>query len=286
MILVTGAGGTVGTEVVKRLREQGVPFRAAYHSPEKAAAAREKGIDTAVLDFAKPETIAPALGGIDRLFLLYGGGMEQTGLEINVVEEARKAGVKHIVKLSVWGAEDEDFSFARKHRPVEKKIEASGLNWTFLRPNGFMQNLANYAGDTIRNQGVFYEAAADAKISHVDVRDIAKVAVAALTDPDRHAGKAYDLSGPEALTYAEIAEKISSVAGKPVKYVAISDDDLRGAMAGMGIPADYAEALVDLNRYYREGRASRIADGVEKGSGTRPANFDQYVQDYAEAFRG
>ena len=130
MILVTGSTGKVGSELVKALREERTPFRAAFHSPEKAEKERASGLDT-VLDYARPETLPPALAGVERLFLLSPPG--STRLEAAVVEAAKKAGVRRIVKLSVWGAEDEAFFFAREHRAIERIVEASGIPFTFLR---------------------------------------------------------------------------------------------------------------------------------------------------------
>jgi uncharacterized protein YbjT (DUF2867 family) len=216
MILVTGAGGTVGSELVKTLRAAGAKFRAAYHTARKAENAKRQEIDTVRIDYADPKTVAAALEGIDHLFLLGAGAVGQTEAEIGVVREAKRQGVAHIVKLSVWGADGEEFSFAKIHRPVEREIEASGIGWTFLRPNGFMQNLPNFFSETIRAQGAFHFPSGGARISHVDVRDVAAVAAAALTRTG-HQGKAYALSGPEPLTYAEIATKLSAVLEKPVR---------------------------------------------------------------------
>src|SRR5437867_12608084 len=175
MILVTGAGGTVGSELVKTLSASGAKFRAAYNSPQKVDKARREGLDAVQIDYTKPATLQPALAGADRLFLLATGYAGQAECEINAVREAKMSGVRHIVKLSVWGAGTEAFSFARAHRPVEKEIEASGLAWTFLRPNSFMQNLATFYASTIKTQGAFYIPSRGSRVSHVDVRDIAAV---------------------------------------------------------------------------------------------------------------
>lgn len=284
MILVTGAGGTVGSEVVSQLQSAGAKFRAAYHSPDKARAAKAKGIDAVVIDYNKPETLRDALHGADKLFLLSAGGDVQIEQETRAIEAAKAAGVKHIVKLSVWGAESEAFSFAKIHRAAEKAIEKSGLAWTFLRPNGFMQNMENYNAATIKGQGAFYGGIGSTKVSHVHVKDIAAVAVKALTEPG-HENKAYSLSGPEALSYDEIAQKISKAAGRDVKYVDLPDDQLRGGMLGAGVPAQYADALIDLNHYYRRNSASRVTDDVKRVTGRAPISFEQYAKESAGAFK-
>src|ERR1043165_7551354 len=140
MILIFGSHGTVGSEVVRQLEAAGAEFRRADRK-------------------------APDFTGVDKVFLL---SPSDTQSELAIVEAAKAAGVKHIVKHSVWGAEGDDFSFAKVHRPVEKAIEASGTGWTFLRPNGFMQNMANYSGEIIRSQNAFYGGIGDARISTVD----------------------------------------------------------------------------------------------------------------------
>jgi uncharacterized protein YbjT (DUF2867 family) len=149
-------------------------------------------------------------------------------------------GIGHIVKLSVLGAQEEAFSFAKNHRRIEKAIESSGLAWTFLRPNGFMQNVVTYMGDTIRSGGVFYSASGEAKISHVDVRDIAAVAVKALMETG-HERKVYQLTGPQALTYDEIASELSSVLGRSIQHTNLTSEDIKGGMFTAGIPEWFAD---------------------------------------------
>lgn len=282
MICVTGAGGTVGSEVVRQLKAAGAPFRAAYHSQGKARAASEAGIEAVIIDYARPETLRTAFGGCDKLFLLGPSADDQTRLEINAVEAAKSAGVKHIVKLSVWGADREDFDFARVHRPVEKAIEASGMAWTFLRPNSFQQNAVNYMGGTIRSQNAFYSSVGDARISHIDVRDIAAVAVKALTQPG-HEGKAYTLSGPEPLSYDQVAAALSQALGRDIRHVSLSPDQLKGGMLAEGLPEGAAAALLDLDRYYREDRASGVTQDVRQVTGREPRPFSQTVRDLAPA---
>jgi uncharacterized protein YbjT (DUF2867 family) len=276
MILVTGASGTVGTEVVKALAAQGARFRAGYHS--KPDRLRGTGAEAVPLDYDRPETLGPALAGVDTVFLL----SRTVAPEVAVVRAAKAAGVRRIVKLSVWGAAEEAFAFAKWHRPVEKEIEATGLQWTFVRPNGFMQNIPNFFAWTIKSQGAFYTACGDARISHVDVRDVAAVAARALTE-DGHAGKAYELSGPRALTYGEIAEVLSKVLGRKINHVSVSDADLKKGAVAAGISEDYADALTDLNRAYREGKAGRVTPDVKTVTGRDPIAFEAFAQDYQAA---
>lgn len=283
MILVTGAGGTVGTALLEELRAAGQRPRVAYRSKEKAERAKSAGHDAVALDFDRPETLKPALAGVDTVFLLGTGIMGQTEGETNVVNAARAGGVRKIVKLSVWGAAGEGFALAKVHRAVERAIEASGLAWTHLRPNGFMQNFVNHMAGSIKAQGVFYEAVGDTKISHIDARDIARVAAKALTTSD-HEGTAYELSGPEALSYAEAAEILSRVLGKKVAYVAVTDEAAKAGMLSGGMPEFYADALIDLNQFYRQGDPSRVTTAVKDVTGRAPIAFEQFVKEHASAF--
>jgi uncharacterized protein YbjT (DUF2867 family) len=284
MILVTGAGGTVGGEVVKALQSANAPFRAAYFSDQKAKKAREQGIDDVIIDYNRPETLRESFQGIEKLFLVCGVAANQTQLELNAVQAAKEVGVKHITKLSVWKADQEAFSFAKVHRPVEKGIESSGMSWTLLRPNSFMQNIVNYQGNTLKAQSTFYSASGQARISHVDVRDIASIAVKSLTESG-HDRKAYTLSGPGALTYDEIAEKLSKVLGRTITHVSLSPSALKGGMLSIGMPEPYADALLDLERYFREGGASDITSDTKNVTGRSPIPFDQFASDYAHLLK-
>ena len=284
MIFVTGAGGTVGSEVVRALSNAGAKLRAGYSSEEKAAKARGLGIDAAAADFSQPDTLPAVLRGCDHLFLLGATAPNQTELEIGVVRAARDAGIQHVVKLSVWGAEEEAFTFARLHRPVERFIESSGLGWTFLRPNGFMQNLVNFLAAAIKSQNTLYQPARNAAISHVDVRDIAAVAVRALTSPG-HVGRAYVLSGPEAVTYGQIAEKLTALLGREISYVDMPDDAAKQVMLGMGISEWYANAMLDLVHYYVAGRASRVTQAVREVTGRDAISYDRFLADHIAALR-
>ena len=280
MICVTGAGGTVGSEVIKQLESAKAPFRAAYFSNEKAEAARGRGIDAVIIDYNRPETLRAAFQGCDKLFLLGPNALNQTQLELNAVEAAKAVGVRHIVKQSVLGADEEAFGLAKVHRPVEKAIESSGFAWTFLRPNSFMQNVVTYMGETIKAEGALYSASGKAKISHVDVRDIAAVAVKALTEPN-HEGKAYTLSGPEALTYDELASELSKVLGRSISHINLSPSDLKNGMLAEGMPEEIVDRMLDLERYCREDQASRITNDIKQVTGRDPRRFAQYARDCA-----
>ncbi|MGA9152391.1 MAG: NmrA family NAD(P)-binding protein [Candidatus Nitrosopolaris sp.] len=214
-ILVTGATGTVGSEIVKLLlssakgergrKEESVVIKAAARSANHSIFEKFGGIQVVQLDYTKPDTLTSALRGVDKLFLLTPFQSDMVDLTSNLVNEAKKAGVKYVVKQSVKGADAQPgIAPTRLHRQAEKIIEESGIPFTFLRPNFFMQNFMTFYGHSIKTQGAFYVPAEDAKTSFVDVRDIARIAVQALNSKNgggKHTGRAYDITGSEALSY-------------------------------------------------------------------------------------
>ncbi len=280
MICVTGASGTVSSEVIRQLASLEAPFRGAYFSNKKAEAARARGIEAVTIDYDQPETLRAAFQGCQRLFLLGPNALNQSELERNAVDAAKAAGVQHIVKQSVMGASDESWSLAKIHRAVEKAIESSGLAWTFLRPNSFMQNTVTFMGQTIRAEAAFYSASGQARISHVDVRDIAAVAAKVLTGPS-HEGKAYTLTGPEALTYDELASELSEAVGRPITHINLPPSDLKNGMLAEGMPEEICNRMLDLERYFREGQASRISDDIKQVIGREPGRLAEYVRETA-----
>ena len=276
MILVTGASGTVGTEVVRELAAAGAKFKAGYRTRPQNVPDR---VESVAIDFDKPETLRPALEGVETVFLL----SNMVEPEKRVVDEAKRAGVKRIVKLSVNGAAEEKFTFAKWHRAVEKHVEASGLAWTFLRPSGFMQNWINYSGETIRTQGAFY-ASADGPGAHIDARDIGAAAAVVLTR-DGHERKAYELTGPKAFDNKEAARVLTEVVGREIRFVELPVDQFRQGALSMGMPPAYVDALIDLERAYSQGALATVTPVVKELTGRDPIRFDQFAKDYADRLR-
>ena len=278
MILVTGASGTVGSEVVKALGGTGAKVRAGYRTrPQNIPS----GVESVGLDFDDGDTVAAALMGVETVFLL----STMVAHERSVVDEAKRAGVKRIVKLSVNGASDEAFTLARWHRGVEKHIEGSGLAWTFLRPSGFMQNFFNYMGDTIRKQSAFYTATGHTGSgAHIDARDIGAVAARVLTGQG-HDGKAYELTGSQVITYDQAAQMLSRAVGREIKHVPITPEQYKQGALAMGMPEVYVDALVDLDTEYATGELTMVTPRVKELTGREPIRFEQFAKDYADKFR-
>jgi uncharacterized protein YbjT (DUF2867 family) len=208
-------------------------------------------------------------------------------LTSNLVNEAKKTKIKYIVKQSVMGADAEPgITPSRLHRQAEKIIEESGIPFTFLRPNFFMQNFVNFFSQTIKSQNAFYVPAGDAKVSFVDVRDIAAVAVQALASNNgKHEGKAYNITGGEALSYGQAAEILSKQLGKKVNYVNVSDENARKGMKDMGMDEWTINSMIELFEITRAGYASAISPAVEEITGSKPISFSQFASDNAVSFK-
>lgn len=281
MILITGASGNVGREVVRQIAQTGVRVRAAYQSVSKAAAA-PSGVELVTMDYNQPETVRAALKGVERVFLVGPPASNLVALERKVVDEIKRSGARQIVKLSAMGGRAA--TFPRQHAESEDYIQSSGVIYTFLRPNGFMQNLVNYSAGTINTQNAFYGCQGEGKVSHIDIRDIGAVAVKVLTESG-HEGRAYTLTGPAALTNAEIAQILSDDLGREIRYVDLPPAQFKQALLGAGLKEWDADALIDLQRLYREGGASAVTSDVERLLGRKPTSFEQFSRDHRHAFQ-
>ena len=283
MILVTGATGNNGREIVKALAARNVPARAMVRSTDEAGDL-PSGITAVAGDFDDDASLDRALAGIERAFLLTPSTEHAEAQQLRFVEVARRAGVRHIVKLSQFAASpDSPVRFLRYHAAVEQAIRDSGMDWTFLRPNLFMQGMLQFAG-MVRDKGMIAAPIGDARVSVVDVRDNAAVAAAALTE-DGHAGKTYTLTGPVALTHAEMAATLAAAIGRPVAFVDASEDDMRQAMAAVKMPEWQIDGLIEDYAHYHRGEAAVIATGVRDATGSEPRAFDGFARDYAGAFK-
>jgi uncharacterized protein YbjT (DUF2867 family) len=290
-ILVTGATGTLGSEVVKQLSSAtpAVNIKAGVHSAQNVKKVKDGDrVEVVLIDYNKLEHLKEALSQVDKLFLLTPDVPNAHELASNMVIEAKKAGIRHIVKQSVMGADLEaNVGTLRLHHQAEKIIEQSEIPFTFLRPNEFMQNFINFHSPSIKNNNVFYLPLEDAKVSLVDVRDIAAVAVKSLTEDrsDKHNNKTYLITGPEALSYHQAAEILSNATGKKISYVNISEEEDRGAMKEMGMSDWLINTISELHDYFRKGNASQVSSAVEEVTEKKPISFSQFAKDYAEAFR-
>ena len=283
MILITGATGAVGSEVVKRLCAHGVQVRAVTRDPRKAEANRLPHVQFVQGDFEDLDSMRRACSGVDRAFLLTNSTERTEHQQIAFTRVAQQGGVRHIVKLSQLHADTHSPGrFLRYHAAIEAAVQASGLTFTFLRPNLYMQGLLNFR-QSIREKSAFFAAAGDARISAVDVRDLADVAVAALTT-SQHDNKIYALTGPDALTFAEMAHQLSEAIGRTITFIDVPPEAMRAALADLGFPAWQADGLLEEFAIYRRGEAAAVEPGVCEALGRPARSFDEFARDYASLF--
>jgi uncharacterized protein YbjT (DUF2867 family) len=283
MILITGASGTVGKAVLRETGRMESKFRGMFRSKEEAAKA-PSGCEAVLADYSDRQALRKAIDGVTSVFVVCSPIPQLVELESNVLDVCKETGVKHVVLSSALGSGDYGKSFPSWHRKVEDKLKTTEMSYTILRPNGFLQNIVTYNAPSIRAQGAFYAAMGDAKVSYVDVGDIAVVAAKALKG-GVHAGKTYELNGPEAISNQELAKRISKVAGRTVNYVDIPESAQREAMLGLGMPEWQVTALLELQQYYKQGGGGKT-DGLLRALIERdPITLHQYLRANAREFR-
>jgi uncharacterized protein YbjT (DUF2867 family) len=286
MILVTGATGLNGGVLVRLLSARGIPVRVLVRNPTRASALSSlPNVEVVEGDMARPDTLAGPLRGVDRAMLISSSDPAMLEVQTNFIDAARKAGVKHVVKLSgIMPDVDSPFRFARMHGEAELKLEQSGIAFTHLRAGEFMHAYFRQV-PAIVARGAFFLPMEDARIASIDVTDIAEVAAKALTEPG-HEGKIYPLTGPEALSMAEVAEKLSTATGKPIHYVSVAPDEARNAQLAAGVPQYTADALAELFAERRKGKESQVWPVIEGILGRRATSFDEFARRNAAIFRG
>jgi uncharacterized protein YbjT (DUF2867 family) len=283
-ILVTSATGNIGQQVVRQLSDAGFTVRAAVHSLKKIDPLKDTHAECVEIDYSKPETFQNAFRGIEKLFMVLPLLPTLADIGAKLVQEAQDAGVKYIISSSAMGADSEPgITLGRWHREVEKKVQTSGIPYTILRPNSFMQNYSTMYGQTLKSNNAFYLPLGDGKVSLVDTRDIASVAVAVFSNSG-HEGKAYNVTGPEALSNFEIAEIFSKVLERKINYVSVSENDARGAMKEKGMPQWLIDAVTELFQIQKAGYGAEVAPTVQNITGKQPRTFEQFLKDHISAF--
>jgi NAD(P)H dehydrogenase (quinone) len=284
-VLVMGATGQVGGSVASLLaRNSQLDVVAAARNPAKAA---PLGMPTVLLDLDKIETFAPALAGVDRLFMATAYTVDMLRQSKDLVNMAKKAGVKQIVHLGACGDDDTRVAHYGWHQFIERYIEWSGVMFTHIRPEIFMQNLLGYGGESYVREGVIRHYVGDARLSWVDCDDVAAAAAACLTEPERHAGATYRL-GYEAKNYHEVAETFTTVLGQPFSYEPRPPAEfLRNVLAAGAEPA-YMKCVFDSYTDLTEGKnigADQVFDNFTRITGEQPRTIAGFAQTYADRFR-
>jgi uncharacterized protein YbjT (DUF2867 family) len=285
MILLTGATGKTGSETAKALVARGVKARALVRNAEKAAALKAAGIELVVGDVTDATVMKKALAGVEKFLLLMPNGQQQLAQEKQAVDLAREAGVRHIVKMSSMEAvANATAPIPQVHWASEEYIRASGLAWTMIKPNFFMQNFLGSA-KSIKENKSFSMPMGDGKTAMADARDIGAATAEALAGKG-HEGKSYEITGPEVISFHQAAERFSEVLGTKITYVP-ADPAVYLAILKKVLPNEWhANAVSALFREIAEGVAPpHVTDTFRKLTGREPISLAQFVRDHIGAFR-
>ncbi|SNQ47900.1 putative nucleoside-diphosphate sugar epimerase [Frankia canadensis] len=290
MILVTGATGSIGRPLVRRLRASGVAFRALVRDEARG---RALGCDVVVGDLDDPASIAAALRGVDQLFLNGAGAGPVDGeqpmvrQQTDAIDAARAAGVERVVKISVWHAHEGGRLAEGAHWEIEQHLKVSGLRWTVLQPNGFMQNFLTGAGSFTADRELI-GAYGDARVSYIDCEDIAACAARILTRPrgqDEPGNETFILTGPQALTHSQIAERLSAAIGRTIRYRDLPPPEFAATLRAQGLPAAFADDVAALHAEVAAGSLAATASAVADLTGRAPRTFDDFLAAHRDDLR-
>lgn len=278
MILVTGATGSIGRHLVRHLQARGVPFRAMVRDEARG---RELGCDIVVADFDDQSSVAAAMAGVDRLFLNGSGAVPSTGpqpmvsQQIAAIDSAVKAGVTAIVKVSVLGARPGGRLAQGAHWQIEQYLKAAPVAWSLLQPSGYMQNFLTGAAGTL-DAGDVIGLPGDWRVSYIDCYDIAACAAELLTQSDPPCAT-YRLTGPEALTHAQVAARLTAAVGRPIPSVELTGEEMASRLTAQGLPAGFAADVVALWREVVAGSLATTTPTVRELTGREPRSFDEFL---------
>ncbi len=280
MILVIGATGHIGKELIPFLLESGQSIRVLVRD-ERKVTELDPCIERTIGDLNNPDSLISAMHGAERVFLV----TFEIQQDINVIEAAKRAGVQHIVKLSTLEATDHKIQVGKWHYEREELIRASGLDWIFLRPGMFMSNSIEWWSESIKHQGsVFFPGGKKGKVAPVDPRDVAKVAAVALTQPG-HSRQAYELTGSELFTIGEMVQVISGVLGKPIQYVDIPPIAAKLFMLKSGMDKTLVKSLMEMLASLRRNEGAIVTDTIQRLTGHPPRTFEEWCREHIKAFQ-
>lgn len=290
-VLVVGATGTIGSEIVRALaRQTTAKLRIATRDIERARAsfANLAQLEPVMLDWQHPDTLEAALDGVSRVVMVNPLGPDMATQAAALVAAADRATISLMVRFSILGAGEPDpIEEARWHEAADEVVRRSGLPWVILKPNQYFQNFVNAgAVRSVRAEGAIYLPYADSRVSNIDTRDLGDLAARVLlTEPSTHAGREYVLTGRAAQTMDEIAAAIGTALGRPVRYVAVSEDMARQGMTRAGLPPAAVEAILGWFAFCRAGRAARIEPAATALLQRSPRDAADFARDYVHRFR-
>jgi uncharacterized protein YbjT (DUF2867 family) len=284
MLLVTGATGMFGSRVARQSAARGARVRALVHSPEKAREVEDDGIEPVVGDLDRPDTLARALEGVERVFLVTPLDDRIAARETGLIEAARAAGVGHVVKLH-GAVRHRGDPLDRQHQAALQALKESGLQWTIFSPQTVMETNLLAQADAVRATGALWGCAGDGRVAMVAADDCGR-AGGVVTTTDGHAGREYAITGPEALTFAEVAERMTRALGRDIAYSDLAEEDFKAALLEQGMTEERAELGVLVHfRAFRRGDADLVTDDYQRLVGRPPTTLDAWLETHIDAFR-
>ncbi|MDH4022125.1 MAG: SDR family oxidoreductase [Gammaproteobacteria bacterium] len=283
MLLLTGVTGKTGGASAEALLRKGVPLRAIVRNADKAESLKSAGVELIVGDVADKGVLEKAMTRVGKALMIMPNGERQLELEKQFIDVAKRKGVKHLVKMSsMEAAADAKSPIPKIHYASEQYLQKSGLAWTLIKPNFFMQNFLGSAG-TIKEQGKFFLPMGKGKTVMVDTRDIG-ASVAAVMTGQGHESRKYELTGPEVLSFADAAERFSKVLGRKIEYVHVPMEAYRKTLARFLTNEWHLNAVCELFQEIADGQALSTTDSVQKLTGKPPISFEQFVRDHKAVF--
>ncbi len=287
MILVIGATGKIGGETTRLLTASGAPVRALVRNPAKAEGLSNMGAELVTGDLGDAASLDRAMTGVERVLLVSAQDLRQAELQGNAVEAAVRGGVGHIVKVSGIApsiSPGGPAEIGRQHWQTEHQIEQTGVPFTFLRPGFFMQNLLDTAAPMVARTGVLAAPMGSALIAMVDARDIAASAAAVLTGDD-HYQRVYDITGPRAFSYDQLAAVLTDVTGRPVRFIDTPPAMTELALRRQGRPDWYVHHLIEMAQMFRAGAGAAVSTSVMTLTGRPPRSIEEFAGEHVEQFR-
>jgi uncharacterized protein YbjT (DUF2867 family) len=274
-ILITGATGNIGKELIKLLKNRGANFVAMTSKEEKI-----EGVETINADFSNTESLKKAMTGVSTLFLLLPSHPNAIQFGENTINIAKECGVKHIVRSSgCFANPNSDLFIEKLLGTTDKYLKESGINYTITAPNSFMQNFSTMMANDYKN-GAIYQSAGEGKINWVDLRDIALVNAEVLLNPEKFKNQTIEITGQVSLNYADAIQILNEITGKQANYVPIPNEMAIRTMTDMQFPTFIIDLLISLNDSIRTGHFEKQSNSVEEITGKKPITFHQFVTDY------
>lgn len=283
-ILITGATSAISAQIVHELLAEGYAVRALVRNPEKAEDIRQAGAEIVVGDLEKPETLDAAFRGVEKAFILTPPSDRAPAQFSNALWAAKQAGVKHVMRLSAFGAgHDAPTINGRHHALSDSELMASGLAWTIIRPHFFMQNLM-MAADGVKAKGKLYFALGEGRMGIIDTRDIGHFVAQLLTTSDRE-GKIYTITGPESVSMHDVAADLSSVLNREIRYQPVMTELALAELKSKGLDTYTLNVLRDYFVEYSRNWGDIVTEDYKNVTGAEPRPLNDFIRDHADAFR-